>query len=154
MDTFRKLTKQTPWRTQQQLLGFVLVGLVFLAMVAGIYLNVTSRAAVLGREMQLLNAEIVEIKRTNAALETELGELLSYDNMERRALAMGFSPTNQQDITYVPIPGYVAPQPIDLSGNWPMNDQRKTLPVAYTQSLWDWLEMKMANAAYASGGGR
>jgi hypothetical protein len=46
--------RQAPWREQRQWIGLFLVGLVLVAMVAAIYLNVTVRTAISGREIQLL----------------------------------------------------------------------------------------------------
>ena len=153
MDFVRNITQKTPWKTQQQLFGFVLVVLVFAAMIAGIYLNVTSRAAVLGREIQDLETQITEAKRVNADLTNQLGVLLSYQSMAARAEAMGFTLAAPEDIEYVTIPGYAAAEPVDLSEDRP-NDQKNTLPDAYTQSLWEWFERQLVTSGLSSGGGQ
>ncbi len=153
MDFVRNITQKTPWKTQQQLFGFVLVVLVFAAMIAGIYLNVTSRAAVLGREIQDLEAQITEAKRANADLTNQLGVLLSYQSMAARAEAMGFTLAAPEDIEYVTIPGYAAAEPVDLSEDRP-NDQKNTLPDAYTQSLWEWFEVQLVTSGLSGGGGQ
>ena len=46
--------RQAPWRVQRQWIGLFLLALVLVAMVAAIYLNVTVRATVAGREIHLL----------------------------------------------------------------------------------------------------
>jgi cell division protein FtsL len=153
MDFVRNITQKTPWKTQQQLFGFVLVVLVFAAMIAGIYLNITSRAAVLGREIQNLEAAITEVKRANADLTNQLGVLLSYQSMAERAEAMGFTLASPEEIEYVTIPGYVEAEPVDLSENRP-NGQANTLPDAYTQSLWEWFKVQLVMTGYSSGGGQ
>ncbi len=152
MDFVRNITQKTPWKTQQQLFGFVLVVLVFAAMIAGIYLTITSRAAVLGREIQNLEAQITDGKRLNADLSNQLGVLLSYQSMAERAWAMGFTLASPEDIEYVTIPGYAAPQPVDLSEARPDEQQANTLPDAYTQSLWEWFEAQLVTSGLSGGG--
>ncbi|MFZ5920315.1 MAG: hypothetical protein ACOYY3_04595 [Chloroflexota bacterium] len=122
-------------------------------MIAGIYLNVTSRAAVLGREIQDLEAQITEAKRTNADLTNQLGVLLSYQSMAARAAAMGFTLADPEEIEYVTIPGYAAAEPVDLSEGRP-GEQANTLPDAYTQSLWEWFERQLVTSGLSSGGGQ
>ena len=50
--------RQANWRVQRQWIGLFLLGLVLIAMVAGIYLNITVRATLAGREIQMLQADI------------------------------------------------------------------------------------------------
>ena len=58
----------TPWRSQLQIIGMFLLILVMIALVAGIYLNVTARAATIGRQIQNLHEEIQVNERVNADL--------------------------------------------------------------------------------------
>ena len=58
MDHLVLAYKEAPWRTQRKWIGLFLVGTIAVGMVAGIYLNVTSRAALAGREIQDLEAAI------------------------------------------------------------------------------------------------
>ena len=44
--------KQAPWRVQRQWVGAFLLALIGVAMIAALYLDVTARAAVAGREIQ------------------------------------------------------------------------------------------------------
>ena len=60
-------------------------------MVAALYLDVTARAAVAGREIQEMRFEITTIQRANADLETQLAKLTSTAEMERRATRIGIS---------------------------------------------------------------
>ena len=50
--------KIAPWRVQRQWIGTVLLAVVVLAMIATLYLDVTSQAAIAGREIQDLTASI------------------------------------------------------------------------------------------------
>ncbi|HEX9091996.1 MAG TPA: hypothetical protein VF831_10930, partial [Anaerolineales bacterium] len=49
---------QTPWRKQTYLIGVILLFLVCAAIVAGIYLNVTARAAAVGRQIQEMQVRV------------------------------------------------------------------------------------------------
>ncbi len=61
-------------------------------MIAALYLDVTARAAVAGREIQEMRFEITTIQRANADLETQLAELTSTAEMEHRARRPGLPP--------------------------------------------------------------
>ncbi len=60
--------KQAPWRTQIQWIGIFLLVLIGVAVVAGVYLMISGRAAATGRRIQSLEAEI-------SALEMEINDL-------------------------------------------------------------------------------
>ncbi len=91
--------RQAPWRVQRQWIGLFLLALVLMAMVAGIYLNVTVRATLAGREIQALRNEITTNQRVDADLETQLAGLVSVEAMQQRAGAMGFQPASPENIT-------------------------------------------------------
>jgi cell division protein FtsL len=129
--------RQAPWRVQRQWLGLFLLGVVAVAMVAAVYLNVTARAALAGREIQFLEADIEENQRINADLETKRASLTSAETMRERALALGFEPAEEEDMVYVAVAGYVPPAAVDLSEK----DAQPAAPVImpeYTQSLLEW----------------
>ena len=56
--------RQAPWRTQRQWIFIFLLAMVALGMV-GLYLNVTARAALAGRQVQVLEASIAQTQRAN-----------------------------------------------------------------------------------------
>src|SRR5512136_1268130 len=93
--------RQAHWRVQRQWIGLFLLGLVLVAMVAGIYLNITVRATLAGREIQMLQTDITNNTRANSDLETQLAGLSSVESMQKRADAMGYGPADSTDITYV-----------------------------------------------------
>jgi hypothetical protein len=124
--------RQAPWRVQRQWIGLFLLGLVLMAMVAGIYLNVTVRAT---------------NQRVNADLEIQLAGLISIESMQKRADAMGFQPADPTDITFVAVPGYKGQSPVDLSmpsGNQP--EVPIILP-EYTESWVDYFINQQASSA-------
>src|SRR5512136_2085308 len=49
---------QAPWRKQTYMIGVILLLLVCVAIIAGIYLNVTARAAAVGREIQEMQVRV------------------------------------------------------------------------------------------------
>ena len=111
-----KTYRQASWRIQRQWLGLILLGVILIAMVAGVYLNVTARASLAGREVQMLEEQITENQRTNADLETQLAAQTSTAAMEQRASELGFQPANPEEIVYVFVPGYVPLARINLVG--------------------------------------
>jgi hypothetical protein len=120
-------------------------------MVAGIYLNITVRATLAGREIQILQNEITDNTRANSDFETQLASLSSVESMQKRADAMGFRPAEPEDITYVVVPGYTPSKAINLSS------PREELPPSfhlsplYSESLLDWITRTLAASAYAGG---
>jgi len=138
--------RQAPWRIQHQWIGLFLLGLVLMAMVAAIYLNVTVRATLAGRETNSLRAMITTNQRVNSDLETQLAGLISIESMQKRADAMGFQPADPTDITFVAVPGYMGRSAIDLSV--PSGDQPEApiiLP-EYTESWFDYFMNQQASS--------
>lgn len=143
MNGVSKLTQaysQAPWRKQLQVLGLFLLLLVLVALVAGIYLNVTARAATIGREVLTMETRIEELKLLNANLETRLAIVTSATEMEKRAEDMGFVPIEREDVTYIVVPGYVPRQQAVIAPPpAPVVAVAAALPPAYTESLLDWI---------------
>jgi len=130
--------KQAPWRIQRQWIGAFLLALIGAAMIAALYLDVTARAAVTGREIQELRFEIARLQRANADLETQLGNLTSTAEMQRRALELGYRPVKPGELDYVPVAGFVVPEPAILLAADDEVLRAQTLPFEYTQSLLEW----------------
>ena len=80
--------KVAPWRIQRQWIGSAFVLVVVLAMVATLYLDVTSKAAIAGREIQDLTVAINSSRQTSADLQTEYAALTSTAVMRQRAPGM------------------------------------------------------------------
>lgn len=132
--------KQAPWRVQRQWVGAFLLALIVMAMIAAIYLDVTARAAVAGREIQELRLQITAIQRANADLETERANLTSTAVMEQRALELGYRPVKPGELDYLPVPGFVEPEPGILLAAEDVTQADRILPPEYTQSLMEWFE--------------
>jgi cell division protein FtsL len=148
MEQVQRITQaytQAPWRKQMQILGLLLAILVFAAVVAGIYLNVTARAASIGREIQQMQREMIVLRQSNADLESKLAAVSSASEMERRARGMGFQPiAMDQEILYVQVPGYVKRRPATLAPfTAPPLVSAPVLPAEYTESLFEWLQREL-----------
>jgi cell division protein FtsL len=147
MDHLVLAYKEAPWRTQRKWIGLFLVGTIAVGMVAGIYLNVTSRAALAGREIQDLEAAISDTQRNNADLETELAELLSTGNLLARAEEMGFVPASPEDVVFMTIPGYFPPASELVMSSSNVSRHSPALDPRFSQSLFGWFEDQMQKAA-------
>jgi cell division protein FtsL len=135
--------RQAPWRVQRQWVGVFLLVVIGVAMVAALYLDVTARTAVTGREIQELRVQITNIQRENADLETQLADLTSTAAMERRALERGYRPVLPGELDYVSVPGFVTPEPAILLEAMDATPQTDTLPAEYTESLVEWFDERI-----------
>lgn len=162
----RKLNQayeQAPWRRQLQAIGIFLLAVVIVALVAGINLNVTSRAATMGREIQemtmggyerldlastgsdseFVTEEVIpieELKIQIADLEAQLAMLTSSETMRERAERLGFQKVDSAAVEYVNVPGYQGrPEAMLAPSPEPVTAGTKAIPQAYRESLLDWL---------------
>lgn len=139
--------KVSPWRVQRQWIGTALLAVVALAMVATLYLDVTSQAAIAGREIQDLTALITEGQQISADLQTQLASLTSASVMEERALELGFRPMASIEAEYLVVPGYFQPEPEILSSIPRPQLSALTIPPEYNESLLDWVDERIASSA-------
>ena len=135
--------RQAPWRVQRQWVGIFLLAVIGVAMVAAIYLDVTARTAVTGREIQELRVQITTVQRENADLETRLADLTSTAAMQRRALELGFRTVQPGELDYVAVPGFAPPEPAILLAAIDTVPQTNTLPAEYTESLLEWFDTRI-----------
>lgn len=147
MDRVQNLTQaysQAPWRKQMQLVGLFLLVLVFIALIAGVYLNVTARAATVGRDIQGMQAVIDDYEQANEDLQSQLASLTSAAEMERRASDMGFVSIDKEQPLYLVVPNYTGRQPVTLApASGPVVAGAPMLPPEYTESLFEWLRKQV-----------
>jgi hypothetical protein len=136
--------KVAPWRIQRQWVGSALLAVVTLAMIAALYLIVTSRAAIAGREIQDLTYSITVSQQVSGDLQTQLASLTSASAMERRALELGFRPMQPDEVEYLVVPGYAEPEPFFLSAQH-LQLSALTIAPEYNQSLLDWVDEKISS---------
>lgn len=150
LEGFAQSYAQAPWRKQLQIIGLFSLGLVALALVAGIYLTVSARAAAVGRDIQEKQRSITIIDREIEDLQAQLALILSSAEMEARANKLGFEPLAPDQIVYLDIPGLAERPTAELA---PASQRSAPpapgMPPEYTESLFTWLR-RSVNEAYAS----
>ena len=137
--------KQAPWRVQRQYVGAFLLTVIVLALVAALYLDLSARTTLAGRQIQELQAEITAVQRSNADLETELANITASSVMQQRALELGYRPVEPGELDYVFVPGYVAPEPDLLLAAVDSTTRGYALPDIYSQSLLEWLDERISS---------
>jgi hypothetical protein len=160
MENINRLTQaysQAPWRKQTYMIGVILLILVCAALIAGIYLNVTARAAAVGREIQDMQVRVYgyhyltggagesyvpieELEQHIANLNSKLAHLTSYTVMQQRVQDLNLAPISAENIQYLEVPGYVerqtsslAPPPVPVVVNASIIDPQ------FKESLFDWV---------------
>ncbi|GAB4530703.1 MAG: hypothetical protein Fur0018_18130 [Anaerolineales bacterium] len=141
---FTQAYHNAPWRRQTQWLGMFLLALVALALVASLYLSVSSRAATLGRETMNMQAEIERLRRANADLTVQLAQLTAADAMQARAAALGLQPASPEQIQYVVVPGYRGRQTARLAPQATFQVAAPLVQPAFSESLLDWARIQLA----------
>jgi len=132
--------KQAPWRIQRQWVSFALLIVLGFAMIASLYLIVTSRAAIVGREIQNLREEIIKTEKDNADLQTHLANLTSKVNIDQRAFAMGYRSVDSEELEYLVVPGFAMPDGARLASAPELHPSPQSLPGEYSESLLDWMD--------------
>ena len=155
MERFQQVTQaysQAPWRRQMQLVGLVATFLVLAAVVAWIYLNVTTRASEVGRDIQRMQRGIDRIKRENNDLQSKLAYLTTAELMRKRALELGFQPVDPAQLSYITAPGYLGRQPAVLaaSGSQQLPSPQIISP-QFTESIWEWLRRQTEQSVFPFG---
>jgi hypothetical protein len=145
---FTRAYSQAPWRRQVHLIVLFMLILIFVTLVAGIYLNISARSGEIGRAIQALESEINIVKLNNEDLRIKLAFITSRPEMEKRARDLGFRPLNGDEMIYLNVPGYLEPQTPKLAQDPGFNTGIE-LPLApeYTQSLFDWIREKIFKPA-------
>ena len=135
--------RQAPWRVQRQWVGVFLLVVIGAAMVAALYLDVTARTAVTGREIQEMRVQITTIQRENADLETQLADLTSTAAMQQRAERIGYRPVLPGELDYVTVPGFAPPEPDILLAAVDSVPGSDALPAEYVESLLEWFDTRI-----------
>jgi hypothetical protein len=150
LESFAQTYAQAPWRRQLQLIGLFCLVLVSVALVAGIYLNVSAKASAVGRDIQAMQRENDVLDRDIEDLQSQLAIVLSYTDMQARAQKLGFTPVTEEQTVYLNIPGYTARPALTLVPN-----NQRTLPSApvlppqYTESLFDWAQRNLRSFSFS-----
>jgi cell division protein FtsL len=151
LESFAQAYSQAPWRKQLQIIGLFSLILVLAALIAGVYLNVSARAAKIGREIQSMQTDINALNQETEDLQSRLAFLLSSTEMQKRAETLGFQPVTTDQVLYVNVPGYTGRQTAVLA---PYTSRELVsaagIPAEYTESLFDWLARQAVQLAPSS----
>lgn len=130
---------QAPWRVQRQRIGVALLIALLLAAVAALYLEVTSQAAVIGRQIQDMSAETITADRSKADLQSQIATLQATGTLSPRAQELGFAPVDSTTLLYVIVPSYSPARTRLTLGAAPLQPNTPSRPPEYTESLVTWL---------------
>lgn len=168
MENIHRLThaySQTPWRKQMYMIGVILLVLVSAAIIAGIYLNVTARAAAAGREIQEMQVRVYgyhnltsagsesylpieELEQRISNLTSQLAYLTSYKVMEERVKDLHLQRIGVADMDYLEVPGYIERQPSSLAPPpVPVVVNASSIAPEFKESLFDWLADQVRKTA-------
>jgi len=143
VNRFNHASRQAPWRLERQWISVSLLTVLGFAIIATLYLMVSSQAAIVGRQIQNLRLETIEMEHTNADLQTKLARLTAKDEIEQRAYALGFRPVEPEELEYLYVPGYVVEDAATLATVHELKPSPPSTPPEYTQSLLDWIEERI-----------
>jgi hypothetical protein len=142
---FSRKYSQAPWRKQSQIIGLVLVIVIFVTLFAAVYLHISARTAEVGRQIQVMQNEIDDLDRKIEDMRSKLAVIESSDEMQKRAAGLGFKPIVMEDITFLSVPGYVEPSAFDFQNYSEEPKASSTItPPEYTESLFDWMKRKVS----------
>ena len=168
MENIKKLTQayeQAPWRRQMYMIGVILLILVSTAIVAGIYLNVTARAAAVGRQIQEMQVRVYgyhyltsdaggvtvpieELEQRIANLTSQLAILTSYKVMQERVKDLNLDPIEADHIEYIEVPGYIDRQTTSLAPPpEPVVVNASAIDPQFKESLFEWVADQVERTA-------
>ena len=102
----RKKTRRLTVLSDAQLaLGWFVI-LALAALVGAIYVSQASRIAGAGRQVQILQSRLDDLKRRNADLERDIAEAQSLERLQEEAVRLGFVRAQPGDIEYMVVEGY------------------------------------------------
>ncbi len=145
---FTQAYRNAPWRKKTQWLGIFLLAIVSLALIASLYLSVSSRAATLGRQILNMQAEIEQLRRANADLTIQLAELTAADTMQKRAATLGLQSATPDQIQYVVVPGYAGRQTVQLASQATFQVSAPLVQPAFSESLFDWMRIQLTSLGW------
>jgi len=103
--TRAQLKRLTRLAEFQAVLGWGVI-LVIAALMGTIFLRQSSRIATTGRRVKSLQSGLIDLKRENSAIEKQIAEAQSLEQLQSAAIQMGFIPARPDDIEYVIVPDY------------------------------------------------
>ena len=131
--------RQAPWRTQIQWIVTVLIVVIGAALVALVYLDISSQTATAGLEIQNMQDTISQLQQQIADQNSKLAWLTSATLMKARAQSMDFEMAMPQNELYIVVPGYQGRSTAVIAPSTTSSLPQSLLSPSYTQSLWEWM---------------
>jgi hypothetical protein len=143
----------------------ILLILVSAAIIAGIYLNVTARAAAVGRQIQEMQVRVYgyhyltsdagevtvpieELEQRIANLTSQLAILTSYKVMQERVKDLNLDPIEADHIEYIEVPGYIERQTTSLAPPpEPVVVNASAIDPQFKESLFEWVADQVQRTA-------
>ncbi len=145
MGTIRQY-QDVPQRFQRQWITAFLGLMVGVSFISGLYLNIASRTAITGREIQHLQRVITDNQRLNADYQTQIALQLSNESLDKRANSAGFVPLTSENIEYFSVPGYARHAGLSLAAQVLPVDDSISAP-EYNESLIGWISRQVESAS-------
>jgi hypothetical protein len=142
--------KLVPWRGQMQWLGMVTLALVAISLVAWVYLTVSSRASIAGRDIQQYQYDKTKMVQSIAQLQTDLAQITSSTEMSKRAARLGFKAVGPDRFNYMVIPGYGGKPSAVLAPDTVRTTKDEVISSEFTKSLWDWMYDSFIQPVYGN----
>lgn len=123
-----------------QWLGFAFLVVAAISLIAWLYLSISSKASIAGRQIQEYQTVKIKAEQNIASLETSLANTTSSVEMAKRAKRLGFKEMSPDRFEYMVVPGYGGKQAAILAPeNYATDLNRDVVSTEFTQSLWDWV---------------
>jgi cell division protein FtsL len=127
---------QAPWRNQMKWIATFLLGVIVVALVAGLYLSISAQSVTIGLQIQIANDDKIGKQQEIADLNNRLGDLTAGPTMLARAKELGYEPIDPSNIEYMLVPGYSGRQTASLAPQTaPEIEPKPELNAEYTRSL-------------------
>lgn len=161
---------QAPWRKQTYVIGVILLFLVCAAIIAGIYLNITTRAAAVGRQIQEMQVRVYgyhyltgdagenyvpieELEQRIANLSGQLAHQTSYSVMRQRVKELDLITIDAYSVVYLEVPGYFERQTTSLAPPpQPVVVNASGIAPEFKESLFEWVVDQVRKTTELLGG--
>ena len=143
----RELARRLGWLTEAQAaLGWGVI-LVLAALLGVIYLTQASRIAAVGRRVQILQNDLIDLKRENVELERRIAESQSLEQLQDMAVRQGFAQAVPDDIEYITVANYPAAtaEPILTAVTPEATAVNQQPPATMSEAIWLTVRASVSN---------
>ncbi|MFQ5435674.1 MAG: hypothetical protein ACE5FD_12425 [Anaerolineae bacterium] len=133
--TRAQLKQLTQLAEFQAVLGWGVI-LVIAAVLGTIFLRQSSRIATTGRQVQILQNQLIDLKRENSIIERQIAGAQSLERLQAEAVRLGFVPARPEDIEYVIVPNYPVETTAVPENEEPVKETAVSPPETIREALW------------------